>query len=261
MRISVISPDRKQGGTTVSALLALALAETQNLSTCLTFTGSRNLSMARFLGIKAREDKTRSLTQMIKMLESNAISVDEIRDYCIPVPGVNHLQMIDTASENITESDNAKITKFIIRNLNHHMVVTDVTTEIYDDVTMSVIDDSDLVVMVLTQSGELFEKLKYWRSSNVLDYLNRKGLVYIFNQYDPYVQAFRDTTKKMGLKHSRCAKIAYNPFIKRTSNMGKLQSILKFILNRDPRVIELHNDLKECLMVVLANLGRNTNWS
>lgn len=261
MKISVISPDRRQGGTTISVLLALALAQTQNYTTCLTYTGNNNNSIAGALGIKPSEDKTRSLTQVIKLLESNAISGDEILDYCTQVPGVPNLQIIDTSSDAITAEDNAKLLKFVIGSLNHQIVITDVTTEIYEDITDTVIENSDLVVMVLTQSREIKEKLRHWESAQIMSKLNRKGLVFIINQYDPYVEAFRDTSKSLKLRHTRCAKISYNPFIKRTSNIGKLQTILPYILEKDPRVIELNNDLKECLTVVLANLGKRMVWS
>jgi cellulose biosynthesis protein BcsQ len=260
MKIAVISPDRRQGGTTVSILLALALAQTQKYTTCLTYTGNDNRSITGCLGMKPSEDKTRTLTQVIKLLESNAISGNEILDYCLQVPGVPNLQIIDTASETISDDDNAKLLKFVIENINHQVVITDVATEIFEDTTQTVIDNSDLVVVVLTQTREAWEKLKMWEAAKIMDRLDKKGVVYIFNHYDPYVEAFRHTTKRMNLKHRRCAKISYNPFIKRTSNMGKLQTILQYILSMDPRVIELNNDLKECLMVVLANLGRRTVW-
>lgn len=260
MRISVISPDRRQGGTTVSIMLALALAQTQNYTVCLTYTGNSGNSIAGALGIKPSGDKTRSLTQVIKLLESNAISGDEILDYCIQVPGVPNLQIIDTSSDAITDEDNAKLLKFVIGSLNHQIVITDVTTEIYEGITETIIGNSDLVVMVLTQSREIKEKLKHWEAAQTMERLNRKGLVFIVNQYDPYVEAFRDTTKSMKLKHTRCAKISYNPFIKRTSNIGKLQTILPYLLDKDPRVIELNNDLKECLAIVLANLGKRMAW-
>ncbi|GFN30932.1 hypothetical protein [Paenibacillus xylaniclasticus] len=260
MRIAVISPDRKQGGTTISVLLALALAQTQNLTTCLTYTGNENRTITSFLGIKPQEDRTRTITQVIKLLEANAISGNEIVDYCTKVPGVPNLQIIETTADSITAEDNAKLLRFALENLNHQIVITDVVTEIYDEITGSVIDNSDLVVMVISQSRDIAARLKIWESAGVMKYLNQKGLVFICNQYDPYVEAFRDTTKRLNLRHRRCAKISYNPYIKRTSNIGKLQTILPHIMNKDPRVIELHNDLKECLTVVLANLGRRTVW-
>ncbi|GKU77565.1 hypothetical protein [Paenibacillus sp. L3-i20] len=261
MKISVISPDRRQGGTTISIMLAIALAQTQNYTTCLTYTGNNNSSISGALGIKPSEDKTRSITQVIKLLEANAISGDEILDYCIQVPGVPNLQMIDTASDSISDEENAKLLKFAISNLSHQIVITDVTTEIYEEITDIIIENSDLIVMVITQSREIKEKLRHWEAAKIMAKLNKKGLVFIVNQYDPYVEAFRDTSKNMKLKHARCAKISYNPFIKRTSNIGKLQTILPYILEKDPRVMELNNDLKECLTVVLANLGKRMVWT
>jgi len=259
MRVSVISPDRRQGGTTVSVLLALALAQTQNYTTCLTYTGGKN-SIAGMLGLKPLEDKTRSLTQVIKLLESNAISNEEILDYCIQVPGVPNLQLVDTSSDSITDEETAKLLKFFISRLSHQIVITDVSTEIYEEITASIIDESDLIVMVVTQSREIKEKLRQWEQAQIMGRLNAKGLVFIVNQYDPYVEAFRMTSKSMKIKHTRCAKLSYNPFIKKTSNIGKLQTILPYILDKDPRVIELNNDLKECLAIVTANLGRKMVW-
>jgi len=260
MKIAVISPDRRQGSTTVSVMLALGIAQTQNMTTCLAYTGNDGRSMTSYLGVKPQEDKTRNLTQVIKLLESNAIAGDEIVDYCLKVPGVPNLQLIETAAETTSLEDNTKLLKFAIQNLSHEVVVTDVATEIFDEASLAVIEQSDLVVMVLTQSKDVWDKLRDWDRAGVLSILNGKGLVYIINQFDPYVEAFRDTTKRLGLRHRRCAKLSYNPFIRKSSNTGKLQTMLPFILDRDPRVIELNNDLKECLMVVLSNLGRRTVW-
>ncbi len=260
MRICVISPDRRQGNSTVSALLAASLAQTQNYSTCLTFSGSHNHSLESMIGLQTVEDKTRNLSQILRLLESNAISEEDVRDYCVQVPVIPNMQFIDTTSETVSEEDSSKLLQYVVSHLSHEIVITDVTTEIYDDVTKMIIEQSDLVVMVLTQSKDVWEKLAFWKQSGWMEMLNKKGLLYIFNQFDAYVDAFRDTTKKLGLRHNRCAKISYNPFIKRMGNMGKLQSIVPYILDKDPRVIELNHDLKECLMVILANLGRRTAW-
>lgn len=260
MKIAVISPDRRQGNSTISALLAVTIAQTQNLTTCLTYTGNHNHSLSNYLGIKSLEDKTRNLTQIIKLLEASAITSQEIQDYFLKVPNVDNLQIIETASDNISDENNSKLLKFVIENLNHQVVITDVTTEIYDEATQNVIDSSDLIIMTLTQSKEVGDKLVAWESKGILDYLNKKGLVYIFNKFDPHVDAFRNSTKKLNLKHRRCAKLSYNPFIKKTSNIAKLQSIVPYILDKDPRVIELNNDLKECMLVILSNLGRRTIW-
>ena len=260
MNIAVISPDRKQGNSTVSVLLAAALAQTQQLTTCLTCTGHDNRSISSFLGVKPLEDKTRNVTQVIKLLEAHAISGTEIMDYCLKVPGVPNLQIMDTAADAVSAEDNARLLRFVLGNLNHDIVITDVFTEIYDDVSRSVIDMADLVVVVLTQSAETHQRLQYWESAGVMDYLDSKGVVFIFNRFDPYVEAFRDTTKRLHLRHRRCAKISYNPFIPRTGNSGKLQTLLPYIMERDIRVVELNNDLKECLLVVLSNLGRRTVW-
>jgi hypothetical protein len=268
--ITFLSPDRRQGLTTVSSLIALALANTQNLNTALTFTGNNNNSINTFLGLTPVEDKTRNLTQLVKLLESNAISGSEIADYCTKIHNVPNFLILDSASNAISDEDNGRLIKFAIEHLDTDVVVTDVATEIFDDVTKQVIEQSDLIVMVLTQSRDIWKKLKVWEDvqwdanskedQTIMEKLSSKGLIFIFNQYDAYVEAFRETTKKFGIRHRRCCKITYNPWVKKTSNMGKLHTILPYILDKDPRVVELHNDIRECLTVILANLGRRSLW-
>ncbi|WP_105614124.1 hypothetical protein [Vallitalea okinawensis] len=258
MKIAVISPGRRQGATTVSVLLGVALAQTQNLRVCLTHTGTYSESINTFLGLKEIQDKTRSLTQVIKLLEANAISGEEISDYCIKL-GAN-LDIINTASHALSQADSDRLLSFVLQNLKHDVVITDVTTEFYEETTQGVIDSSDLVIMVLTQAKDILKKFELWRQSNYYKKLQDKGLIFIVNQYDPYVGAFRDMTKHLGLKHRRCCKIAYSPFIKRTGNQGKLHTILPYIMDKDVRVIELHNDIKECLHVITANLGMPMDW-
>ncbi|MDX8360762.1 hypothetical protein [Cytobacillus sp. IB215316] len=258
MRIAVISPDRRQGGTTASILLALAMAETQNLTSCITYTGNNNISMSSYLGITKVEDRTRNLTQVIKLLEANLITGKEIGDYCTKIG--SNIQILDTASSSITDEDNAKLLEYALEHLSHDVVITDVATELYDPVTQAVLDKSDLIVMVLSQSQDIFRKLKVWHEEGVLEELDRRGLVFLLNQFDPYVGAFRDYSKKLGFPHRRFCKISYNPFVKKESNVGKLHTIMPRIVKNDYRMIELNNDIRECLMVILSNLGRVTVW-
>ncbi|WP_433946686.1 hypothetical protein [Paenibacillus sp. SN-8-1] len=265
MNVTFISPDRRQGLTTVSALTAVALASTQNLTTCLTFTGGDNTSLNTFLGLDPVEDKTRNIGQMVKLLEADAISGNEIADYCTKIPGIPNLQILDSTSTDINSEANDKLIKFAIENMTTDVVITDVTTEIFDEVTKEVIEHSDLVIMVLTQSRDIWKKLKLWEeeqwepgskvSQTIMEKLSSKGLLFVFNQYDYNVEAFRDTTKKFGIRHRRCCRISYNSWIKKTSNQGKLHTILPYIISKDPRVIDLNIEIKELLMVILSNLG------
>ena len=84
--------------------------------------------------------------------------------------------------------------------------------------------------------------------------------MYVINKFDGYVSAFPDFTKQAGIKHIQCCKLSYSPFIKKTANLGKLHTILPFILDRDVRVCELNNDLKECMQVITAHMGVKCNW-
>lgn len=271
MNISFISPDRRQGVTTTSLLVALALARTQNTTVTYTYTGDSSSSLETFLGVEAETDITRSINQLVKLMESNIVKEDEIENYCTKIPDVKNFMVLNSASSTISPEENNDLVKMAIKNLNTDYVVTDVTTEIFEDVTKEVIEESDLIVMVLTQSRDIWKKVKIWEealwdpskedSPTIMEKLNSKGLIFIFNRYDSYVEAFRSTTKNFNIKHRRCCKITQNPYITRMSNIGKLDQIIEYVIEKDYRVIELNNDLFECVTVIQTNLGRRTLWS
>jgi cellulose biosynthesis protein BcsQ len=258
MKIAVMSPSRDQGITTASILLGLTLAQTQGLSVCLTHSGLDNSSLEAYLGISKYNDKTKSITQIIRLLESHAIAGDEIADYCTKIE--NKFEILNTAAPNIDKEESAKLLKFIIPNLKHDIVITDVETELWEETTKQIIQTADVIIIVMSQNIHTINKLEAWRESEYYNCIRGKPTMYIINKFDGYVSAFRDFTKQARLKHMQCCKISYSPFIKKTANMGKLHTIIPYILERDVRVCELNNDLKECMQVIKAHMGERSNW-
>ncbi len=258
MKIAVLSPSRDQGITTVSALLGQALAQTQGLTVCLTHSGLENYDLESYLGQKNKEDKTRSITQLIKLLETNSINGNVIDEFCTQI--VHNFEFLNTVTTNISREVSSKLLKTVIPNANHDIVITDIVTELWEDSTQQVIQLADIVIIVLTQNLNSIKKLEKWKKSDFYDFLKGKPTMYIVNKYDSYISSFRDYTKKLYLKHIQCCKISYSPFICRTANLGQLQTLLPYIIKKDTRVCGLNNDIRECMQVIMAHMGEQFNW-
>lgn len=258
MKIAVMSPSRDQGITTVSILLGQALAQTQGLTVCLTHSGLQNTALESYLGQKNIKDKTKSITQLIKLLESNSINGNVIGEFCTKI--VHNFEIINTDATNINVEVNAHLLKAVIPNVKHDIVITDIVTELWENTTQQVIQLADIVIVVLTQNLLTVNKFENWKESEFYSLLKDKPIMYVINKYDSYISAFRDYTKKASLKHIQCCKISYSPFICRTANLGQLQTLLPFVIEKDIRVCQLNNDIRECMQVIMAHMGEQFNW-
>lgn len=259
MRIGVMSPSRKQGITTASILIASAFADTQGTKVCLVHTGEDNFPINNALGIEELNDITKSFTQLVKLLEAEAISGKEVSDYCTKVS--LNLDVLHLSSESVSREVSSKHIPFLIESLEHDVVVVDIDTEPQDPITLSIMKNIDFFVVVLSQSNDVYRKLELWKEYEYLAQLEKKGIMYVFNQYDQYTGAFRNASKSIGVRHTRCCRISYNPFIRRMSNENRLHQIIEYVVNRDAKVVELNNDIKEILQVITANLlGHRLIW-
>lgn len=257
MKIAVVSPAHKQGASCVSALIALAFAKTQDKHVCLTYTGS-NKEISNYLGLSSEyTDKTRTASQIAELLKVNAIKPDDLAEYCEKVG--NNLDLLKTEINYLDSIDSSKLMEFLVGSLPHEIVITDITTDIFEDVTKKVIEKSDMVLIVTTQDGKVNEKLKAWMASEHFKLAQSKGTLLIVNKFSSIVGNMKPYNK-MGFKSSRLAKIHYNPFIIKTANMGQLGTLMDYIVNKDSRVIELNQDIKELLQVICANAGFKAQW-
>jgi len=258
MKIAVMSPSRDQGITTVSILLGQALAQTQGLTVCLTHSGLQNNALESYLGQKNIVDKTKSISQLIKLLESNSIGGNDVGEFCTQI--VHNFDFLNTVETNINDEVSARLLKFIIPNVKHDVVITDIVTELWENTTQQVIQLADIVIIVLSQNLLTVEKFNAWKESEYYNLLKGKPIMYVINKYDGYISAFRDYTKKSSLKHVQCCKISYSPFICKTANLGQLQTLLPYIIQKDLRVCELNNDIRECMQLIMAHMGEQFNW-
>lgn len=256
MRVAIYSPVRRQGATTISVLLGAAMAKQRSFSTCITYTGTEVDSLNLYLNIQQREDMTKSLSQMVKLLEADIISSEDIKDYLFSVD--TNLDLMHTANEHTNKEDSERLLSYILDNLPHDLIITDVNSEPYEATTQKVLDQADLVVVVISQSMDVVGRFRRWRESEYFP--DPSKVVYVINGYDSNVSAARDVAKKIGIKYTKVSKITMNPYVRKMSNSGKLTELLTPILNKDARVIELNTDLRDLCYLVAGNLGVKVNW-
>ncbi|QUH29110.1 hypothetical protein [Vallitalea guaymasensis] len=256
MKVVVYSPVRRQGCTTLSVLLGSAIAQVTNMKVCLTYTGTESDAFNIALGLNQVEDRTKSLTQVIRMLEANSITGKDINDYLTPL--TDNLDIMQTSSDYITTEESDKLLTFVLNNLTHDLIITEINSEPYEESTKEILSNADIIIVLASQGMDVINKYKNWKDSDIFpDY---SKVVYALNYYDPNVSALRDVAKIMGIKPSKIVKITTNPFIKKMTNTGSLHKLLPYIYNKDIRVINLHADIRDLCYLVMSNLGIKIDW-
>lgn len=256
VKIAVLGSTRRQGETTIAILLAQAFERVFKTKVCLTKTGQDVTTLRTFLGIKTTFDFTRSVSQLVRLAEAGTLSDKEIADYVTSIsPNVDFLE---TCGNGITDSESAQLLMNSFGFLTHNFVITDVDTELDDEITQKVLEAADLVVIVISQGKDILLKLMEWMKNPLFP--NPDKVVYVVNEYDPVVGALRELSKLIGVPHVRVAKLNYNPFVKIMGNLGQLQDIMDYVFKKDSRVIDLYSDIREIIYMCCAQIGLAVNW-
>lgn len=258
MRIACISPVQHSGTTVIATLLGHALAYTQNQNVMLMYTGSTR-RLCAYQGVSAMGDKTRSITQIVKLLESKAIDPADIASYAVSMDSNKKIKVMDTVSEAVSEEDIVKLSSYIYANVPEDIVICDVTSQIYDDTTQEIFNNSDIVIFVIEPSVSHFNAIKTWIKSDYSPPPHVR-LMYVINRYDEQILALRNISSLIGVKHNAMCKLHYNPNIVKHCFDGNLQSIIPYVMEKDVRVVELNNDLKEMCQFVMSVMGARFKW-
>ena len=254
MRIAVVSPLHRSGISTVTALLSLMFTWTQKVKTVTTYFGDSDIP--RFNGVDPEPDLTRSISQLAKLLQEHAIEPDLIFDYCLPLMKDNYL--LDTDSGAITLQERADILKFVFDQVPAEFIICDVNGELGDETTTSILDLADIIIMVVEQYTQQYDEVKIYRESKY--WPKDKTILYLCNMFDDKVGNLRAVSANLGVKHTTMCKIHYNPWIRKMCEAGTILDLVKAIVTRDTRVIELNTDLKECIGFICNTEGIKYRW-
>lgn len=259
MKLGVISPSRGVGQTTVAVMLATAMVDTFKRPTILAHSGGNSDAMLRYCVPHPDADPTRSLTQIVRLLESDSLDAGQVVEYAIELR--ENLFLLDSDDKTIEDSEYNKLLNFVTESLdNSQDLVIDLQSEVYDDATQEALKALDFICVVLPQDNVGLDKYKAWRESNFFKWLPNSSLMFVVNRYNPTISALRQITGRLGVKHSKMCKMGYNPLITKFCNSSKLPSVVNLVLNKDPRVVSLNADLHECMQVIGGVIGMQCRW-
>lgn len=253
MIISVISPENHGTGTTTTAmLLALGLGNMKK-RVLLTHTDSISNSLYTYLGLKQLEDKTSTPTQMVKLLREGAIQSEDVSDYCKNV--ADNVFVFTNNKSNFSNEDMRDLSEFLVDHSNFDYIIYDFNN-FYTETSKYILKYSDAIVLNFTQSIIELERFKSEMDKYSKMFVGKK-LLLVCNRYNSIIGKDKDVPKHLGFK-APCNVIHYNPWLPMACNSGQLLALYQNIRNKNPKVVELNNDINRLASVVtklrIANL-------
>lgn len=248
-KIITFAPLRQNGATVFGMLLAQALTY-NNLRTLFTFTevGSR---APEYVSVKNLSDPTRSVMQLVKLIELGALKSNEILDFSVAY-GKNAYVM-DLSNRTLTEKTQRQTVRHVLKNVPTDIVICDDSTDSDNITSEALIEDSNQIFLVITPSPKNYEQLREWlRMSKFHD---RKDVYVVVNYYNEAVGAIRDIAHAIGLPANRVYKLHYNPYIARCSINGALQEIVPYMYEKDPRLTNLIGDMRALTTCVQSEMS------
>lgn len=256
MRLAVISPLNRSGCSVVTSMLAQAAALTQDLKTVVTYT-SRERTLPAYLDLNTYiEDATRSISQVVKLLQAHAISAEELDEFAIKVAA--NFYLMDTVSDTITPSEALMVQKYVYTNIEADFVLCDISEALDDPNAQELLSVSDAICVVLNPDTVSVEAFKLWKNSEY--WPNNKPYMVIVNRYDDAIIGVRPYAKKCEIEVRNVCKLHYNPFIAKACNENFLVDIVPYTYEKDVRVLDIRNDLYEIMTWCQSKSGRKTRW-
>lgn len=257
MRLAVISPLNRSGCSVVTTMIAQSAALTQDMKTVVTYTSKeRTLPTYLDLGLFI-QDRTRSISQVVKLLHAKAISAEELNEFAIKVAA--NFYLMDTVSETITDEEALMVQKYVFTNIDADLSICDISEALDDSNAQELIDVADALCVVLNPDNVSIETFHVWRESEF--WPKNKAFFIVINRYDDAAFGIRPYAKKCGVPVKDVCKLHYHPWIVKACNENFLADIVPYAHENDVRVLGLQNDLKEIMSWCMHVSGRKNKWS
>ena len=244
----VTSPLHQMGSSVVAAMIAQGVTYNNKTSTLL--FNEKGSNLPNYLGIDDINDPTRSVMQIVKLIDNGAISDNDILDYTFKY--ATNAYMLNTASESIDAKDSIQIINHVYKRTPTDIVVIDNSADIMDNISQQLIEESDTIFVVVQPSSKSAARLKDWLYHSNLKF--KQNVFVVVDFYNEVIFSIRDLAKYLGLPASRVCKLHYNPWIAKCCIKGQLPTVLPLAMDMDPRVVNLNNDIKEFNAVINSEL-------
>lgn len=247
-RILVMSPLHNMGATVVSTLVAQGVTFDNKTST-LIFTQPKS-RLPEYIGIDNIYDPTRSVMQIVKLVDSGAIDDSDILDYAHSYS--KNAYLLNVADPSLTGKDREQVVTHIFNRAPTDITICDNSEDIDTPLTQRLLDITDTVFIVIDMSRKSREYLKAWLETPQLS--TNPNVYFIVNRYDEVVYSKRNFAKTISQPANRVGKIHYNPWIEKCCNNRQLHTVLPLARQLDPRVANLNNDICELIQCINGDI-------
>lgn len=258
IKIGVVGPSRRQGETTVSMLLGLALAKATDERVCITATGADYLSTRSFLNIEEEDDVTKSASQLNQLLSSGAIDAPEFRNYLTAL--APKVDILLTSNSSMSDSEGDKLFLNALPYLDDYgFLITDMNSSLDNDTAKYVYEEFDFILVVFSQDVVVQKKLDIWMRSHA--YPDKTKVGYVLNGYSEIVGDMKSVAKRFGINYNtKFSKLTLNPYVRKMANAGNIVELSTYISEKDSRVLDLFYDMGRIVEMLGANLAFVTKW-
>ncbi len=247
-KILVMSPLHNLGATVTSEIIAQGITFDNKTST-LIFTQSDSL-MPRYLGIENVNDPTRSIMQIVKLIDNGAIEDKDILDYAHSY--AQNSWLMNVADPSLDIKDREQVVSHVYNRVKTDICVCDNSEDIDSPLTQSLLEQSDMLFLVVDMSIKCTEHLMAWLESPILK--NFPHVYVIVNRYDEVFMAVRNYARSIKMPANRVCKIHYNPWIQKSSLRYQLHTVLPLARELDPRVANLNADVNEIIQCINGDM-------
>lgn len=243
-KVLVMSPLHNLGATVAAEMIAQALTFDNKTSTLL-FTQVNSL-LPLYINIMNVNDPTRSVMQIVKLIDNGAIDDQEILDYAFQY--TKNSWLLNVADPSLTGRDREQVIMHAYSRVPTDVVVCDNSEDIDSPLTQSLLDESDMLFIVVDMSLKCRKHLDAWLKSPQLK--DSPNVYILVNRYNEVTSAVRNYAKVISTPANRVCKLHYNPWIEKCTTISQLHTVLPLARDLDPRVANLNNDMSEIIQCI-----------
>lgn len=247
-KVMVMSPLHNLGASVVTALVAQGLTF-DNKKTMTLFTQTNSI-LPNYLGIEGIDDPTRSVMQIVRLIDNGSINDDDILDYAHQYS--KNAYLLNVADPSLEGQDRIQVVSHVYQRTTADVCIIDNSEDIVSETSADLLEISDMLFIVIDMSVKAANHLKAWLESPVLK--NNRNVYVIVNNYNEVIASVRDFAKYLGLPANRVCKIHYNPWITKCTRTNTLPTVLPLAREYDPRVCNLSNDIKEITQCINSSI-------
>ena len=246
----------RSGLTASTLLMGYAIAFSQGRTVRLCYTGD-NQAIKHYSGTDAIEqDATRTISQVSKLLEAHAIKPADLGDYCTSLgPNIDIMYSWDPS---LTEEEVTSLFQFTFAKTETDFTFCDLAYDLDDPSSKAVLEECDAMVAVSEPSMTSLTMIKEWKESH--SWPKDKPCVLLMAKYNEEIGSVKNLAKIADFKLRDTCKIHFNPYVVESCNSGTMDTLVQYVLRKDPRVVELNNDLKECIQFFLSLSKSKIKW-